>query len=167
MTQSKQLKDIAVGDRVWVCSSISHKPERIQTVARLTPTLIILDGHYTGGASCEFNRYHRGKKSRYSDHLSYSQTSNLSWRSEILSIATADECAKWDAKQAAKAEADAAFQRERKAKEEKRNELSALFSDHINVSESGDSWDVTVYGLTEEQVKRLAAILNESDWLGD
>jgi len=158
----KQLADIAVGDRVWVTNSHGYHRERIQTVARLTPTLIILDEWYSGGAKSEFNRYRRGKPSRYGGKPSYRQISSGMFASSIESVATAAECAKWDAEQSQKATEETARKRERARVDALARELSALFGEAGGVSEShyaepgSERWCVTFYSLSEPEVRALA-----------
>lgn len=162
----RSLKDIKVGDRVWVSSGHGNDRDRIQPVVRLTPTQIVLDGYYTGGASSEFNRYQRGKKSRYSDDLRYGQIGSGMWGSEITSIATEGERARWDAEQEAKRQKADAAKQESERIEAKRLELSGLFNPaHFylrhDANNKAGAWMAQVWLPDEAAVRELAARINE------
>lgn len=149
------LADIKVGDRVWLSSGHTNKRDRIVTVERLTPTQIIV------GPS-EFDRYQRGKPSRYDGSPMYYQISGGMWKREITAIATASECAAWDSAQEEKRQREAT-EADRRAKEEAlRVELYSLLPQTANIftcpwKEAGD-WEVTLR-LTEPGVRRLAELL--------
>jgi hypothetical protein len=152
----KPLNEIAPGDRVWV-----NRPTRIQPVARLTPAQIILDGYYNGGAASKYNRYERGSVRR-GGNPSYYQIHGLTNRCQILAVATSAECKKWDAEQVVEDEAAAVKQREREAREAKKEELQSLFTGNANVSElyHPPGWQLSFWQISEDQIRQVAEFWN-------
>lgn len=153
---ARDLKDIRVGDRVWVSAKRgNNERESLKTVVKLTPTTILLDG------LPQYNRYQRGKKSRYGDEWTYYGIGMSD--GSVTFIATRQECAEWDAAQQAqkeKAEADA---RARAEKEALRDELRGLFDGRmVGIGEAyhtpGAEWNVSLY-LTIEGVRKLPELL--------
>lgn len=162
------LEKIKVGDRVWVSARYGGDERgTLKTVARLTPTQIILDGIE------KYNRYQRGKPSRYGDkEPQYYGIAGADGR--LTFIATTAECEEWDAvKERERLEAEARVSRQQSA-EAKRDELTALFSKdpepnrgtYARDATYGDRefragrYDVTLHSLTEEEVRALAERLN-------
>src|ERR1044071_7643483 len=111
---SRTLKDIKVGDRVWISAQYggSDKHE-IRTIKRLTPTQIILDGQWE-----KYNRYQRGKSSRYGAHEPTYYGIGMS-SGRITGMATKAECEQWDAEQERNRLAQAEAEAKRAADEQK------------------------------------------------
>lgn len=160
---NRGLKDIKVGDRVWITN---HYQKRVlRTVKKLTPTQIVVENW--NGASIE--RFERGKPPSYphlDPSLTYRQIAYYGFGSspEITRIATKAECKQWDAEQEQKRIAAEAAEVERKRKESLREELNALFGRRkVSISEAHHQddvqWQATVY-LTEDGVRRLAVLLD-------
>lgn len=158
----KELKDIEVGDRVWV-GTYNFPRSVIQVVARLTPAQIILDGRYSEGAKSQYNRYQRGKLSRAGSYRSYNQIHGGFSGDQITAVATEDECAKWDAKQERQRAEREATQAEKDRREAKRQKLESLFGDNVNVSRTHNNktveWEVVIYLRSEKEVRRLAELI--------
>lgn len=159
----KELKDIEVGDRVWVSAPYSGDRGDLHTVKHLTPTQVHLDGFR--------QKFNRGKPTKYSREPSWYGIGST--RGRILSIATAEEAAAWDKKIAQQqADLDARKQRESEAAT-KREELTALFSANedenqvttVRSAEYGDRearsnrYAVTFHNLTESEVRELAKVV--------
>lgn len=153
---SRTLAEIKVGDRVWISAKWggSDKGE-IKTVKRLTSTQIILDGQYE-----QYNRYQRGKKSRYGDELTYYGIGRSDGR--ITGIATRDECARWDAEQDRKRQAQAEAEAQRKADKALCAELQSLLPEKASVSgpyrNTWGEWRINIYA-TEAEVREVATRL--------
>lgn len=156
---SRTLKDIKVGDRVWV----SHDHDKmIRLVVRLTPKQIVVDWPWGD----KTRRFYRGKKSRYGDHLSYREIGYIGWRSsEIQAIATIAECENYDAEQEEKKQQAIAAMETRKQREAQLEELRKLFGRRmVEIYEShntkGTEWKADIY-LTTQGVVKLATLLND------
>lgn len=159
------LKDIKVGDRVWISNRYGSNRAQILTVVRLTPTQIHL-GDYKA-------KYKRGVPSRHGGEPSYWRIGSLG--GAITSIATEQECAKWDADIERGKQALAKRQTDAKTAEIKRGELTSLFpvstednyGTYVRDASYGDrdfrkgKYDVTFHSLTEEEVRTLANKLRE------
>jgi hypothetical protein len=155
---SRTLTDIKVGDRVWVSGKYSGQ-DKIKTVKRLTPKQIILDGKYE-----QYNRYHRGKPSRYDPYEPTYHGVGMS-DGRIMRFATKVEYEKWDKEAAVSAEKALAATEKRKQKEAMRSELRGLFDGRmVSVSESchtpNAEWDVGLK-LTEGGVRKLAELITD------
>ncbi len=157
---AKTLKDIKVGDRVWISARYGGDERgTLKTVVRLTPTQIILDGIE------KYNRYQRGKPSRYGNHEpSYYGIAGADGR--ITLIATAEESTKWDAKK----ERERQDLADRIAKQEqietKRREMESLFrAEHVYVEHDprnqAGQFVVRIWRKDEDAVRELAAKVNE------
>jgi hypothetical protein len=149
---------------VWIGDNYGKSRTRIQTVARLTKTQIILDGYYTGGAASEFNRYQRGKETKLKGLLTYRRIKGGG--NSITAVATPEECAEWDAAQEKKAWEDAAVKARRGLIEAKQRELSELFGENGGVQHAGRNtlgeWEVSLY-LSEDGVRRLAELISTNN----
>jgi len=157
--QPKPLTDIAIGDRVWVSDRYSRGRGDLHTVIHLTPTQVHLDGYK--------NKFKRGTPSRWSKEPDWSGISFT--RGRILSIATADEAAAWDAEVERKKADIEARKQEAANVQSKREELSELFGAkegnfgiYVTGASFGDSefrknrYDVTFHSLTESEVRDMA-----------
>jgi len=158
---SRTLKEIKVGDRVWISARYGGGDKgEIKTVKRLTPTQIILDGAYE-----QYNRYQRGKPSRYNGHEPTYYGIGMS-SGAITGLATKAECKAWDADVAKQREAQEEAKRKRSADEARAVELQALLPAKARISGPSQNtwgeWSVTIYA-TEDEVreigKRLEGIL--------
>lgn len=156
--QPEYLKNIKVGDRVWVGDSSYPRKDGIQTVSRLTNTLVILT-RYGCDYSTEFDRYNR--------HTGY-QTANLMWKAHISAVATPREVAAFEAEETKKAAESKTREEAKQALEAKIASLQSNFTDsnYIHVSQSHDSrlnggegFDVRLYALTEVQIVKLAELV--------
>jgi hypothetical protein len=152
------LEAIKVGDRVWISAPYGGEDKgEIKTVKRLTPTQIILDGQYE-----QYNRYHRGKPSRYGSHEpTYYGIGSSDGR--ITAIATKAECEQWDAEQERKRLAASEAQVKREADEQKRIVLNSLLPEKASISgphsNSWGEWQISIYA-TEDEVREIAARLH-------
>lgn len=151
---SRTLKDIKVGDRVWVSAPWGGGDKgEIKTVRRLTPSQIILEGQYE-----KYNRYQRGKSSRFNGHEPTYYGIGMASGS-LTGIATATECERWDSKQEQKRLAEEQAERKRAAEQAKCRELQALLPTKGGVdgphSNTWGEWRVSFYA-TEDEVRQLA-----------
>lgn len=161
MSERKPLSEIAVGDRVWLSSGHGDDRRSIGTVARLTATLVILEcpPHLV-----RYNRYRRSSEPAWEggQHRFY-EVAASSFAKAITDIATAGECAKWDAEQARVALASAERQALRDQIDAKRQELSALFTNSGYVSHETNNtagqWHVNLWFADESEVRRLAELI--------
>lgn len=150
---SRGLENIKVGDRVWISAKWGGGDKgEIKTIKRLTPTQIILEGQYE-----KYNRYQRGKPSRYNDEPTYYGIGMAD--GSITGIATQAECEKWDAEQERKRLAAESEQARREANEKKCEELRALLPTKAGIDgpnkNTWGEWRVTFYA-TEDEVRRIA-----------
>lgn len=150
----RTLADVQVGDRVWVSAKWGGGDKgEIKTVKRLTPKQIILDGYYE-----QYNRYHRGKPSRFSP---YEPTYYGIGMSDgcITGIATADECAQWDTEQERRRLEQSKAEAKRTADETKRKELDDLLPRKAGVSgphrNAWGEWSISIYA-SESEVREIA-----------
>lgn len=154
---TRALKDVQVGDRVWV---EDDRRRIICTVTRLTAKQIVTDWPWGKNGA----RFWRGQKTRYGDELHYRKIGYSGWySSEIQGIATKAECEKYDAEQEAQRQKAAAEADARDRRENHRNELNNLFGDRmVSVYEGhhdkAAEWLVRV-SLTTQGVIKLAALL--------
>jgi hypothetical protein len=151
---SNSLATIKVGDRVWLSAPWGGGDKgEIRTVKRLTPSQIILDGKHE-----RYNRYQRGKPSRYSNHEPTYYGIGMASGS-ITGVATKAECEQWDAEQERKRVAAAKAQAQRDADEHKKNELNALLPAKASVSgphrNTWGEWQIGIYA-TESEVREVA-----------
>lgn len=150
----KIFADIKAGDRVWAKSGTNispHEKFRLKTVAKVTPARIVLDG------SAEFNTYTR-------NGIAYGR-----WMSgRIDRIATAEECAEWDAGEERKRKAAEDKQSAEETRKAKMAELCELFSTDAETNkvyvtnaawtddQTAGKFDITFHGLTEEEIRAMA-----------
>lgn len=155
------LATIKAGDRVWISAPYggSDKGE-IKTVKRLTPTQIILDGKFE-----QYNRYRRGRPSRYGDHEPTYHGIGMS-SGRITAVATKAECERWDAEQERKRLAQVEAESKQVADEKKRQELSAMLPPKASVDgpyrNTWGEWRIGIYATEAEVVevaRRLQGIL--------
>jgi hypothetical protein len=152
--QRRDLASIQVGDRVWISAKWGGGDRgEIKTVKRLTPKQIILDGKYE-----RYNRYHRGKPSRFSPYEPTYYGIGMSDGS-ITGIATAAECKQWDAEQERKRLEQVEAQTKQSAEEAKRKELDDLLPGKVGISgphrNTHGEWSVSIYA-TESEVREVA-----------
>lgn len=162
MSSRKTLEQVEVGDYVWVHGPYSEK--RIQPVARLTAKQIILGGGpYRTKDPTEYNRYWRGRASRYGGPPSYDEARQWG-KCRIAAVATAAERKQWDTEQAEKARAAAEASNQKEQIEQRRQALYALFEprEFVSVSEAyhQGGWNIGIYVATDEQARALAAAWN-------
>lgn len=141
------LENIKEGDRVvygtWDYRLNQERKLGIHTVTKVTRKRFATDRHpglHSKDSGKEYNAaqymYHR--------------------------IATAKECVLWDAEQSAKREQDERAKVEQEAVCQKGVELYELFPANLRayLEMENDAWNVTLRGLTEEEVRQLAIKLN-------
>ena len=139
------LSKIKAGDRVWVGRGQFRRSGGIQTVKKVTATQIVLEA---GGPFDRFNRdtgYQRGG----------------GFNCMVISgIATEAQSKYWENMLAEKARQNAAKKEEDAKREAKCAELRTLFPKNVGVDEAVDGkFTVSMYQLTEQQVRKLAAAL--------
>jgi hypothetical protein len=137
----KKLANIEVGSRVWLADYYGERRRDLKTVAKLTPTQIVLDNGW---------RYYRSN--------GYAIGRSLY---KIIAAATPEECARHDAERAEEKRAEAERRAESEAREAKHIELNDLFGENVHVqsthtNEAGE-WQVCMY-LSEEGVRKLAEL---------
>jgi hypothetical protein len=144
------IKDLKVGDKVWVGDSNFPHREGIQTIVRMTATMIFLLRHGCT-APTEFDRYRR--TGRYPGW----QVSNLMFKNRIIEVATSEECIAFDKELVERARSNAALLAKREDRNKRRETLAAMFNDAaVFTNDDGETWTVSFSGLTEQQVKVLA-----------
>jgi len=116
---------------------------RIETVERLTKTLFICRG------SVGESRYRRPNGIAVDNY------------SHILRIATPEDIAFIESKNAERAAQSKATETER----ELRNTLANLFKEnvHLETPISGQGWDLVLHNLTEDRIRELAALMAEAN----
>src|ERR1700739_245872 len=152
---------IKEGQDVWVGNRWSERA-KLQRVVRVTPTRIVLDGHFP-----EYNPYKRVNSDRRQD-AGYSY--GRSWSHDgdhIAAIATKADRKQWDAEVAKKEAESEARQAEQDKKEALRQELSDLLPGKLYVQayNNGSDGPTTSYGingLSEAQVRRIAKLLKRN-----
>jgi hypothetical protein len=151
MMQKCDFKAIKAGDRVWIGRDETSADKHLTTVARITPTQIIVDWHGTGSY---FRKYTR-------DRGLPIPKSYAAWR--VLRLATISECVEWEAAQrAAKKAAQRKLEAEEQAKG-KRQALQDLFTVDVSVGhEVNGKRSVEFFDLTDEQVRELARKVKEA-----
>ena len=164
---NRTLNQVKAGDRVWVdeIGKVNGRDRSLRTVVKLTPTQIVVDCPWGRDRT---ERFQRGKAPRF-PHLdrspTYYQIGHAGWYTpEIQRIATVAECAQWDVDQETRKlqQEDAAAQR--KAREDKRDDLNKLFGASAYVQDAHNNtageWQVSIY--TDEQgVRQLAEYLSK------
>lgn len=152
---ARTLKQVREGDRVWISDRYHGDKAAIKAVKRLTPTQIVRDGAHE-----KYNRYQRGKSSRYGDELTYYGIGAAS--GSITGLATQNECEAWDAEQANKKHAQEEAQRRRLDDESKCESLQSLMPAKARVSGPyRNNWgerNVTIYA-SEDEVREIATRL--------
>lgn len=146
------LDGLKPGDVVWLASNFeAREPRAMGVVTRRTATQILIK---QDGVLRE-DRYRADRGTMIS---SYHGTNHC-----VVGIPTseelhADAARKADEKRAREDEAA-----QRKAHDEKRDELRALFPEGLaeGFSADADGWEVRLRGLTEEQVRNLAAFAHK------
>jgi hypothetical protein len=155
--RSRPLTDIRAGDRVWVGVYSRPRSHGIRTVARLTPTLVIVQTTPT-------------YEERYKRAFIPGMLHNAGGRGVISGIATPAECEAWDA---AVAEQDGATRLKEIAEEQLESRRAALnteldpcggFATKSNrgSAHSGETWDLEFHSLTGDQVRQIAAALKSA-----
>lgn len=135
----RNLKAIKEGDRVWVVTGAGRRERRrVEEVARVTPTQIVLAG---------------GSRHRRDDGRAIGFTGGL-----VTHVATPEECEAYDAKVARERQEQEVYRQARAEKERLRRELVGLFGGRVSISEAAEEWEVT-FTLTEAAVRRLASSL--------
>jgi len=161
---TRDLKDIKIGDRVWVSERYTGERGDLLTVKHLTPTQVHLSGFK--------NKFQRGTQVKWSKEPSWRGIGFT--RGQILSIATPEECAAWDANIAQQQAAMDARKQQAAEAATKRAELTALFpaceEGNRGTQVTDASWgnwdyragryDVTFHGLTESEVRQMATAWN-------
>jgi len=154
---SDGLKNVKVGDRVWV----DYDRRRIIcTVLKLTPTQVVTDWPW----GKDVTRFSRGKPSRYDKEPHYRKIGYSGWYGcEIQAIATKAQCEQYDAEREAKKQKAAAATEAKRLEEEHRNRLNDLFGKRmVSVYESHHienvEWTVHLH-LTTQGVIKLAALV--------
>lgn len=141
------LENIKVGDKVvwgtWDYRANAERKTAIHTVTKVTSKKFATNGW-------------RDLYSKDSGK-SYAASQYMYHR-----VASAAECEQWDAAQERllqEREIQATRQKER---DNLRQELISLFKSPVRVDDNPetDKWDVTLHGLTEEEVRQLAVKLN-------
>jgi hypothetical protein len=154
------LEQLKPGDKVWVGNGSYSRNRGVQTVARLTNTIVYLLRHGCT-QSTEFDTYNR---------QTGRQRANLMFRDYITGLATPEDVAKFEAEKAQEAETRKRNEEAKASADEKRKVLEGLFPDsnYVGVSEShdtrcpkGDCFEVRLLGLTENQVRKLAELAKE------
>lgn len=149
----RDLTAIKPGDRVWISDGHSGKRDRIQTVVRLTPTQILLDG--PGGPDA--NRYRR-TDSTYK--AAYRRITSSWWPEAITAIATPEE---WDRDQEQKRLAHEAEAQRKDAIEVQRQALAKLLCGRFDCIGASSyvpgAWELTLQ-VSEAEVREIAALLN-------
>lgn len=151
--EASELAKIKVGDRVFIQEGW-YESRRLKTVTRVTPTLILVE---QGKENWERFRKENGI-----------QMGRTMMSYHIASIATPEQIAAYEAKEAEAERVADQRAAHRQNLENKRKELESKFPDsnYVGVHQSqdsrcpeGDSYEVRLLGLTEAQVRKLAELV--------
>jgi hypothetical protein len=152
---------LKAGDRVWISSRHGNDRDHIEVVQRTTATRIMLD---EGG---EFDIFWRVPTGRYMGSAGR-QCANLSFRRYITYLATQEE---WDTqceKERIRKSLETQRENEKNDRERKQKALQLSFSGqpntYVHSGHEGKTWSVEISGLTGEQVRNLARVLNGCFW---
>lgn len=142
--------NLVVGQKVWVGKSSWPHSEGVQTVARLTKTLVYLI-RYDNTKWSEFDVYRR--KDGY-------QHTSMSWRSHVTELATPADVVAFETEREERKRKEAKRRDAEEAHSRKREELTALFNDsNIRVDGDRDGWYVVLSGQSESSIRALVAKL--------
>lgn len=139
--------NLSIGQKVWVGKSSYPRSEGVQTVARLTKTLVYLV-RYDETKWCEFDIYRRDD--------GYQRT-RMSWRSLITEVATTGEMVAYEAQREERKRKAKQRQELEEARDRKREELTALFNDemiHVDHNDDG-GWYITITRQSESSIRAM------------
>ena len=154
---TEQLLAVKCGDRVWIGTCSVPRSSGVRTVAKTTPTQIVIDWN---GDGKYLPRFHRGDERR----AGYQIGSSIWNQSKISGVATKAECAAWDDEQRVKQEAEQLRQKKEQQRAAKQAELSALFAGleaDAEIDQRNGSVRLALYGLSQVKVRWIAARLAE------